>query len=166
MPPQTGQTCSSASNVVTRRRNNEVDGANNDDDYCIDNGLQQYRPNKIRHMDDFLHDMDWDEPHERRRRMIMEKYGDKIRPLFGVEKWTKWQCLIIVGLQLTMCYLLKDTTNYWLFFALMYCVGGTLNQMCSLAIHEVSHFLAFEKEVHNRLLAIFANLPLCVPAAA
>lgn len=95
----------------------------------------------------------------------MSKYGDKIRPLFGVEPWTKWQCLIIVSLQLLTCYLVKDMTNYWAFFAIMYIVGGTLNQMCSLGIHEVSHFLAFEAELPNRLLCMFINLPLCFPAA-
>lgn len=35
-----------------------------------------------------------------------------------------------------------------------------------LAIHEISHFLAFEKPVYNRYLALIANIPIGIPYCA
>jgi hypothetical protein len=41
----------------------------------------------------------------------------------------------------------------------------TANQNLFLAIHEITHNLAFKKILHNKLLAIFANLPIGIPYA-
>jgi sphingolipid 4-desaturase/C4-monooxygenase len=35
-----------------------------------------------------------------------------------------------------------------------------------LAIHEISHFLAFEKPIYNRYLALVANIPIGIPYCA
>ena len=37
--------------------------------------------------------------------------------------------------------------------------------MMTLAVHELSHNLGFKKRLYNRLCAIFANLPMGIPAA-
>jgi sphingolipid delta-4 desaturase len=47
-----------------------------------------------------------------------------------------------------------------------YVVGATANQNLFLAIHEISHNLAFKSPMANRLLAIFANLPIGIPYSA
>lgn len=45
-------------------------------------------------------------------------------------------------------------------------MGATANQNLFLAIHEISHNLAFRTPWMNRALAIVANLPIGVPYSA
>jgi hypothetical protein len=45
-------------------------------------------------------------------------------------------------------------------------IGATANQNLFLAIHEISHNLAFRKAELNRALAVFANLPIGIPYSA
>lgn len=47
-----------------------------------------------------------------------------------------------------------------------YVVGATANQNLFLAIHEISHNLAFKKGWMNRVLAVVANLGIGVPYSA
>ena len=46
-----------------------------------------------------------------------------------------------------------------------YVAGGTLNQNTFLAIHEITHNLAFRSIRANKVLAIVANLAIGVPYA-
>ena len=46
-----------------------------------------------------------------------------------------------------------------------YAIGGTLNQNTFLAIHEITHNLAFRSIKANKILAIIANLAIGVPYA-
>ena len=52
-----------------------------------------------------------------------------------------------------------------LFLTVAYAIGGTLNQNTFLAIHEVTHNLAFKSIRANKCLAIVANLAIGVPYA-
>ncbi len=52
------------------------------------------------------------------------------------------------------------------FFLTAYIVGATGNQALFLAIHEISHNLAFKSPLANRFLAMFANLPIGIPYSA
>lgn len=54
----------------------------------------------------------------------------------------------------------------WKFLLTAYVIGATANQNLFLAIHEISHNLAFRSALANRLLAIFANLPIGLPYSA
>lgn len=54
----------------------------------------------------------------------------------------------------------------WRFLTTAYLIGATSNQNLFLAIHEISHNLAFRSALANRLLAIFANLPIGLPYSA
>lgn len=47
-----------------------------------------------------------------------------------------------------------------------YLIGATANQNLFLAIHEISHNLAFKAPMANRLFAVLANLPIGVPYSA
>ena len=73
----------------------------------------------------------------------------------------------VVALQVCCAYVLRDTSFWsWKFWALAYVVGATSNQNLFLAIHEISHNLAFKSPLGNRLLAVFANLPIGIPYSA
>ncbi len=50
-------------------------------------------------------------------------------------------------------------------FGLGWAVSGFCNQNLFCAQHELSHFLAFKKPSHNKLLSILSNCPLVVPTA-
>lgn len=82
----------------------------------------------------------------------------------GHEPLTKWAVLGVVSLQLAMAYLLRSTRPLSFQFLLCaYIIGGTANQNLFLAIHEITHNLAFKGIKANKLLAIFANLPIGIP---
>jgi sphingolipid 4-desaturase/C4-monooxygenase len=107
-----------------------------------------------------------EEPHRTRRQAVIKAHREVLQ-LCGPEPLTKYLVLLVAGLQFTCAYLLKDfPVMSWPFWLTAYIVGATANQNLFLAIHEISHNLAFRTPILNRLLAIFANLPIGVPYSA
>jgi len=84
----------------------------------------------------------------------------------GHEPLTKYIVLVVVILQLTVACLLRHTHPLsWKFLVAAYIIGGTANHNLFLAIHEITHNLAFKGVKANKALAIIANLPIGVPYA-
>jgi len=84
----------------------------------------------------------------------------------GHEPFTKYVVSIVVIIQATVAYLLRNSHPFSLpFLAAAYIVGGTANHNLFLAIHEITHNLAFKGVKANKVLALFANLPIGVPYA-
>ncbi|XP_043357567.1 sphingolipid delta(4)-desaturase/C4-monooxygenase DES2-like isoform X1 [Dermochelys coriacea] len=113
-------------------------------------------------------DFEWvytDQPHTERRKEILAKYPE-IKKLMGPDPQLKWVVTLMVLTQLVACYLVKDLPWKWVFFW-AYAFGGCLNHSMTLAIHDISHNVAFgNKEAKwNRLFGMFANLPIGVPYA-
>jgi len=82
----------------------------------------------------------------------------------GHEPITKYIVLTVVILQLTIAFLLRHTHPLsWKFVASAYVIGGTVNHNLFLAVHEVTHNLAFKSLKANKMLAIIANLPIGIP---
>ena len=107
-----------------------------------------------------------EEPHRTRRQAIIKAHPE-VTKLCGPEPLTKYICLAVVSLQIFCAYLLRSTPILsWPFFLTAYIIGATANQNLFLAIHEISHNLAFRSPLSNRLLAIFANVPIGVPYSA
>lgn len=129
-----------------------------------------------------------EEPHRSRRQAIIKAHPEvcstpftasshapliswvryyQVTKLCGYEPLTKYVVFGVVSLQICCAYLLRDTSMLsWRFLATAYLIGATANQNLFLAIHEISHNLAFRSPMGNRLLAIFANLPIGVPYSA
>ncbi|MDF3069813.1 MAG: Dihydrosphingosine delta-4 desaturase [Polyangiaceae bacterium] len=103
------------------------------------------------------------EPHAERRRRLLERYP-QVKELYGPCPRTKYVCTALVAAQLGLAYAVRDAP-WWALLLVAYGVGGIINQALLLAIHELSHNLAFKKPWHNRAFALFVNLPVGVPVA-
>lgn len=91
----------------------------------------------------------------------------QVLKLCGPEPLTIPIVLGVVSLQFLCAYLLRDTPFLsWRFFLTAYIIGATANQNLFLAIHEITHNLAFKSPMANRLFAIVANLPIGIPYSA
>ena len=107
-----------------------------------------------------------EEPHRTRRQAIIKVHPEVTR-LCGPEPLTKYLVALVVSIQILSAYLLRDSSIIsWRFFLMSYVIGATANQNLFLAIHEISHNLAFRSGVINRAFAIFANLPIGIPYSA
>jgi sphingolipid delta-4 desaturase len=103
-----------------------------------------------------------DEPHKSRRKLILQKYPE-IADLYGYCPRTKYVTVTAVAIQFALAYYLIDkmwTLEFWL---ISYFIGATITHSLFLAIHEITHFLAFKSPVLNRYLAMVANLPIGFP---
>ena len=99
--------------------------------------------------------------------MAIIKAHPEVTKLCGPEPLTKYVVLGVVSLQIATAYLLRNTPFFsWTFFLTAYVIGATANQNLFLAIHEISHNLAFRSAGMNRAIAIFANLPIGIPYSA
>ncbi|ESO96426.1 hypothetical protein LOTGIDRAFT_150030 [Lottia gigantea] len=113
-------------------------------------------------------DFEWsytDEPHATRRKEILGKYP-QMKKLMGSDPNLKYSVLLLVVIQCLALYLVRDASWPMLLVA-TYCFGGTVNHSLNLAIHEISHNLAYghSKPLWNRLLGFIANLPIGVPTS-
>lgn len=125
-----------------------------------------------------------EEPHRTRRQAIIKKHPEvggmnperrlysanscsQVLKLCGPEPLTIPLVLGVVSLQCLCAYLLRNSAFFsWPFFLTAYIIGATANQNLFLAIHEISHNLAFRKPLANRLFAMVANLPIGIPYSA
>jgi len=102
-----------------------------------------------------------DEPHASRRKEILAKYP-QIKDLYGYDPQTKYVVCFWVISQFIMSYCLRNA-NWWIIILVAYVFGGVANHALFLAMHEISHNLAFAKPWHNRLFGVFANITTAVP---
>ncbi|KAF8191133.1 dihydroceramide delta(4)-desaturase [Pholiota molesta] len=107
-----------------------------------------------------------EEPHRSRRMAIMKAHPE-VTKLMGREPLTKYVVFSVVSLQIATAILLRHHSPMSPWFILAaYAIGGTANHNLFLAIHEITHNLAFCGIAPNKLLAIFANLPIGIPYSA
>jgi sphingolipid delta-4 desaturase len=107
-----------------------------------------------------------EEPHRTRRMEIMHAHPE-VTKLMGHEPLTKYIVVAVVSLQIAAAVYFRHTHPLSpSFMACAYVLGGTANHNLFLAIHEITHNLAFQSVVMNRVLAVFANFPIGVPYAA
>jgi sphingolipid delta-4 desaturase len=111
-------------------------------------------------------DFYWDdnrEPHFARRKAIMAAHPE-VKSLFGVDPNLKYWTIFMVVTQLTIGLFIGQLS--WIPFLLVtYFVGATIAAALFLAIHEITHNLAFKTKKYNNILALIANLPIVAPYA-
>ncbi len=112
----------------------------------------------------FLIHINWFAFHVCRKQEILKKHPS-LKQYMGIDPATKFKVVFWVGFQLLSLHLLQGAPWYtWLFCC--YTISGSINHMMTLAMHELSHNLGAKGVTPNRFLAILANLPMGVPAAA
>mmetsp|Transcript_27523 Transcript_27523/g.49627 ORF Transcript_27523/g.49627 Transcript_27523/m.49627 type:complete len:367 (-) Transcript_27523:336-1436(-) len=105
-----------------------------------------------------------EEPHRRRKQEILQKHPD-LKKYMGADTSTKFKVIFWVAFQLLSLHLLQGAPWYtWVFCC--YTLSGSINHMMTLGMHELSHNLGAKGVMPNRFLAILANLPMGIPAAA
>lgn len=104
------------------------------------------------------------EPHAARRKAILDAHPE-VKKLYGPCRKTKYVCTALLIAQLSLAYLFREA-SFWLMVPVAFALGGIFSQWLLLANHELSHNLAFEKPLHNRLFGLFINLPIGVPVVA
>lgn len=103
------------------------------------------------------------EPHFQRRKDILAKHPE-VTKLFGIDPSLKYKTTALVALQLVVAYY-AYLLNWWQFILVAFFVGATAAHALFLAIHEITHDLAFKSKKSNNILALIANLPILLPYA-
>lgn len=103
------------------------------------------------------------EPHFGRRKEILDKHPE-VRNLYGIDKGLKYKSLGLVIFQLATAPFIAELAWYW-YLPIAYVIGASVSHTIFLAIHELSHDLAFRKKSHNNWLAIITNIPIVAPYA-
>jgi len=98
------------------------------------------------------------EPHAARKAEIIKKHPE-VRQLMGHEWRTKYIVAATVSLQVFMAWLTLEW-RWPAYIAAVYVVGATANHSLFLAVHELAHNLGAPSVTGNRLLGMFANLPI------
>ncbi|XP_069500669.1 sphingolipid delta(4)-desaturase/C4-monooxygenase DES2-like isoform X2 [Ambystoma mexicanum] len=111
-------------------------------------------------------DFEWvytDQPHSDRRKEILAKYPE-LKNLMGPDPHLKWIVSVMVLVQFVACYFVQDLPWKWVIFW-AYAFGGCINHSLTLAIHDISHNVAFGNKAAkwNRFFGMFANLPIAMP---
>lgn len=103
------------------------------------------------------------EPHAIRSRKMLAAHPE-LRTIMGP---TPSSALWIAALVFTQLALTVYAANrpWWIWLPLAYFVGAFLDHGLWGFIHECSHNLVFRSRTANRLMGIFANVPIVVPAS-
>lgn len=108
-----------------------------------------------------------EEPHRTRRMAIIAAHPE-VKSLMGLEPLTKYISFMVTLTQILIAVYMGVHQIHpldWRFLLTAYVIGGTLNQNTFLAIHEITHNLAFKGIKANRIWACGVNLAIGVPYA-
>ena len=103
------------------------------------------------------------EPHFSRRKAILAQHPE-VKNLYGIDKSLKFKSLIPLLIQIAVPFILPEN-NIWIWVLAVLLIGTTMTHIIVLAIHEITHDLAFEKKVLNNWFSMLINFPLLFPFA-
>jgi len=111
---------------------------------------------------EFMHSHE-EEPHIARTREIIKKYPE-IKKLMGRHPSTFIYALVIVIMQLSIAYILRDQA-WWLVLIAAYAIGAFANHGLFVLIHEFTHNMVFKSRLANLWGGIMCDLPNAFPSS-
>lgn len=106
---------------------------------------------------------DQPEPHKQRTKDILKAHPE-IRKYIGRNPFSLAIIIFVVGMQLTIAYLLSGQP-WWLMLIAAYLIGAFANHALFVLIHECSHNLIFKGKTLNIIASIIADIPNTLPSA-
>lgn len=103
------------------------------------------------------------EPHKERTRAILKAHPE-VREHIGRNPYSFIIILLVVGLQLTIAYLLSSQP-WWLALLAAFFIGAFANHACYVLIHEAAHNLIFKNRAMNFVSGILADIPNVLPSS-
>src|SRR5208337_3697744 len=100
--------------------------------------------------------------HVVRARSILKQHSE-VKKLFGPNPWSGVYLAALVVLQFAVQVLLARF-SVWVQLLAAYVFGAFVIHAIWTLVHECSHDLVFKNKFMNRWAAIFANLPIMLPA--
>ena len=110
-----------------------------------------------------LRRVDYPDPHRARTRALLRAHPE-IKKLLGPTWWTPALTVLLVAAHLGLAALVS-ALPWWVAPLAAFAVGAFLSQALYAVLHECSHLLAGRGRALNRVVSLFANLPLLVPVA-
>jgi sphingolipid delta-4 desaturase len=118
--------------------------------------------NDFKKINDFYWFDNRDFHHERRKEIL--KTHPEVRDLIGPDRMLIFYTILLVIIQLFAAYFIGNY-NPFVFLLFTYFIGSTISHALFLAIHEITHNLAFKRQTPNNWLALIANIPIVFPYA-
>ncbi|EJW02147.1 hypothetical protein EDEG_03415 [Edhazardia aedis USNM 41457] len=110
----------------------------------------------------FAYDLDFDEPHRKRRQAILKKYP-QVTKLYGVSEYTWYIVLLVAFANLLGMYVSTLITSKYVFIFLCYFYGATLTALGGVLIHECGHHLVTKNKYGNIIMGYVSNSPIIFP---
>jgi sphingolipid delta-4 desaturase len=101
--------------------------------------------------------------HVGRAKQILSAHPE-LKKLFGPDSSTFLHILAIVGIQVVLAAMLRDS-SWWVILIASYVVGAFANHALWILIHEGTHNLIFKSSAANNAASIVANMPILLPSA-
>lgn len=112
------------------------------------------------------------EPHTLRRREMLKKYPQikelfTHNPILAISStfWVILQMFVAFNIHKVFTYFESPVTAWIVFILITYFIGATIAHGLFLAIHELTHYLAFKSKAANNIAAFIANIPIVLPYA-
>lgn len=104
------------------------------------------------------------EPHAQRRKLMLQKYGDQIRPLVGPNPWTAVLYALAALVQTAVAVALgRYDAPWWLVGLAGYAVSPVLMTSLVAGYHEAGHFGIFQSPAASWAFLVLGNAPLGLP---
>jgi sphingolipid delta-4 desaturase len=103
------------------------------------------------------------EPHKKRTKDILSAHPE-VKQLIGKNPYTFVIILLVVSLQLTIAFLLRNQP-WWAALITAYFIGAFANHNLYVCIHDATHNLVFKNRIANIFAAIMADLVNVAPGA-
>lgn len=114
---------------------------------------------------DCFHVMGHLEPHEIRRKKILEAHPE-VEKLLEKDPVSLYWAIALNIMQIGMLFFIKFYVDTWIWiFFWAYMVSAVINHALFVLMHDITHFTCFKSVFYNQLAAILANIPQAVPNA-